>query len=152
MTSPAPLTQKGSTMNKHTLMAAAACTALFGAAAQASTVQQELTHHAAQQSRIAADQAHGRVAPRGAGSLHERAATVERDEADALAGNDAASLQQLTAAERDLDHAIARAEHATAQQHATSLDRMHARVAGAREAEQQHWIATELRHGKLDAA
>jgi len=136
-------------MNKHTLVALAACAAALGSAAHAHTMQQELNHHAAQQSRIAADEARGRVSPVGAGALHERAATVEQVEADALAANDAASLQQLAYAERDLDRAIAHAEHGSRQ--ASTLDRMHAQVAGARAAEQQRWIAAAVRRGTFDS-
>ncbi|HTP72802.1 MAG TPA: hypothetical protein VML58_11335 [Burkholderiaceae bacterium] len=136
-------------MNKHTLVALAACTAaLGGTAARAATMPHELNHHAAQQARIAADEARGRLDPAADGGLHERVALVERVEADALAADNAASLRQLAYAERDLDRAIARAEHA--QHRADALQRMHAQVADAREAEQQHWIATEYRRDKLD--
>lgn len=136
-------------MNKHTLVALAACAAALGStAARAHTMPQELDHHAAQQAHIAADEARGRLSPASDGMLHEQAALVERVEADALAANNTASSRQLTYAERDLDRAITRAEHA--QQRANALDRMHARVADEREAEQQRWIATEYRHDKLD--
>ncbi|HET7524789.1 MAG TPA: hypothetical protein VFK10_02500 [Burkholderiaceae bacterium] len=140
-------------MNTHTLVAVAACAAALGGAAHARTMQQELNHHAAEQSRIAADELHGRLSPASAGALHERAAKVEQVEADTLAANDAASRQQLAYAERDLDHAIARAEHAKHKQQPTagSLDRMHAQVASAREAEQQRWIAAAYRHGTFES-
>lgn len=135
-------------MNKHTLVAMAACAAALASnAARANTMQYELNHHAAQQARIAADEARGRLSPASAGTLHQQAALVERVEADALMADNAASRQQLDYAERDLDRAIAHAEHA--QQRASALERMHARVAGTREAEQQRWIAAEYRHGTL---
>lgn len=138
-------------MNKHIPVVAAACAASLGAAAQAHTMQGELSHHAAQQSRIAADEARGRVDAGNAAMLRERAATVERVEADALSlRGHAASLQQLVYAERDLDHALTHAEHAKQAKHSDAIDRMHARVASARVAEQQHWIAAEFRHGTLD--
>ena len=139
-------------MNKHSLLAVAACAAALGTAAQARTMQQELNHHASEQARISADEMHGRVNPASAGALHESAATLERVEADTLAANDDASRQQLASAERDLDHAIGHAEHAKHHPQSAALDRMHAQVAGAREAEQQHWIATGYRHGTLDTA
>jgi len=138
-------------MNKHILVVAAACAASLGAAAQAHTMQGELNHHAAQQSRIAADEARGRVGAANAATLQERAATVERVEADALSlHGDAASLQQLAAAERDLDRALRHAEHAKHAKPGDAIDRMHARVASGREAEQQRWIAAEFGHGTLD--
>jgi hypothetical protein len=140
---------KGSLMNKHTLVAMAACAAaLGGTAARANTMQYELNHHAAQEARVASDEARGRLSPASDGAVHEQAALVERVEADALAANNVASRRQLEYAERDLDRAIGRAEHAG--QRMAALDRMHARVADTREAEQQRWIATEYRHGKLD--
>jgi len=140
-------------MSKHILVAVAACAAALGSAANARTTQEDLNHHASQQSRIAADELHGRVSVARAGSLHESAAAVERVEADTLAADYSASRQQLASAERDLDHAIAHAEHAKHKPHAVStLDRVHAQVAGAREAEQQHWIAAGYRHGSFDAA
>jgi len=135
-------------MNKHTLVAVAACAVAFGGVAQAHTMQFELNHHAGQEARVASDEARGRLSPASDGMVHAQAALVERVEADALMANNVASLRQLEYAERDLDRAIGRAEHP--QQHVAALDRMHARVADAREAEQQRWIATEYRHGKLD--
>ena len=134
-------------MNKHTLMIVAACATALGTAAQAHTMQYELNHHAAQQARIAADEARGRLNPASDGAVHKQAALVERVEADALAANNVASQRQLEYAERDLDRTIAGALHA--QQRTLALDRMHARVADAREAQQQHWIAAEYRHGTL---
>lgn len=134
-------------MNKHTLMIVAACTAALGTAAQAHTMQYELNHHAAQQARVAADEARGSLNPATDSAVHKQAALVERVEADALAANNAASQRQLEYAERDLDRTIASALHA--QQRTLALDRMHAGVADAREAQQQHWIAAEYRHGTL---
>jgi len=134
-------------MKHHTItLAAAACLALLGTTAHASTLQQELTHHAAEQSRIAADEAHDRIAlPRGA-ALENEAAVVDRVEAATLRGHDnVASRRQLAYAERDLDRMISRAERTVA------LDRQHAQVASAREAQQQRWIAHGLRDGRLDA-
>jgi hypothetical protein len=139
-------------MNKHTLALMAACAASLGATAHAQSLQHELTHHAAQQSRIAADEANGKLAPSRLAALHEQAAAVELTEANVLSGNaDAAAVKRLARAEHDLDRAIARAEHPSrAQQHAAALDRMHTRVAATREAQQQRWIAAQFRHGTLD--
>jgi len=139
-------------MNRPTLIALAACAAMLGTAARAQTLQHELSHHAAQQSHIAADESRGQLVPATAGALHEQAAVVERVEAAALADPDAASLRQLNYAERDLDRAIAHAERPqpTAHRADAPLDRMHSQVAGAREAEQQRWLAAEYRHGQLD--
>ena len=136
-------------MNKHTLLTAIACaTALAGTAAQARTMQVDLDHHAAQEARLASDEARGRLSPASDGAVHEQAAVVERVEAAALAANNEASLRQLEYAERDLDRALRRAEHAQARM--AALDRLHSQVADTREAEQQRWIATEYRHGSLD--
>lgn len=132
-------------MNKQTLIALAACAAALGCtAARADTMQAELNHHAAQTQRIAAAEARGRLSPTNDAEVYRQEAVVDRVAADALAANNVASRRQLQYAERDLDRAINRAENAS------SLDRMHARVADAREAQQQRWIAAEVRHGKLD--
>jgi hypothetical protein len=137
-------------MNKHTLVVVAACAAALGStAARAHTMQYELNHHAAQEARLASDEARGRLSPASDGFVHHQAAVVERVEADALAAHNVASTRQLQYAERDLDRAISRAEHA--QRQVAALDRMHASVADSREAQQQRWIATEYRHGKVNA-
>jgi hypothetical protein len=140
-------------MNKHTLALMAACATSLGVTAHAQSLQHELTHHAAQQSRIAAEEAHGKLAPNRLAALHEQAAAVELTEANVLSGNaDAAAVKRLARTEHDLDRAIARAEHPSRaqQQHAAGLDRMHTRVAATREAQQQQWIAAQFRHGTLD--
>ena len=135
-------------MSKYAMIAVAACAATLGSAAFAQPMTQQLDHHAAQQARIAADESRGRLDPRSDGALHDQAALVERVEADALAADNVASRRQLAYAERDLDIAVARAEQTPAR--AAALDRMHGRVADAREVEQQRWIAGSLRHGTLD--
>jgi len=133
-------------MNKQTLIALAAfATALGCTAARADTMQRELNHHAAQEARIAADEARGTLNPASDAAVHKQAALVDRVEADALAANNAASLRQLGYAERDLDRTISNALQAK------RLERMHASVADAREAQQQRWIAAEFRRGKLGA-
>ena len=139
-------------MNKPTRVLIAACAASLGAAVHAQSLQHELSHHAAQQSRMAADEAHGRIAPSRQAALHEQAATVELAEADALAGGpEVEAVKRLARAEHDLDRAIAHAEQPSHRQHpSAALDGMHERVAAAREAQQQHWIAQEFRHGTLD--
>lgn len=138
-------------MKHHaTALAAAACLALLGTAAHARTLQQQLTHHAAEQTRIAAAEARGRLALPQLAALQNQAAVVERVEAATLRGHDTvASRRQLAYAERDLDRMIARAERIGTR--SAALDRLHAQVASAREAQQQRWIARGFRDERIGA-
>jgi hypothetical protein len=108
---------------------------------------------AAAQSRIAADLGHGRLAPQKVALLQTQAADLYRSEAQYLQSpiNKTAALR-VASLERDLMHAVAQAERERDHEGRASadrLDRMHARVATWRDAEQQRWIAQEVRHGRL---
>jgi hypothetical protein len=107
---------------------------------------------AATQSRIAADLGRGRLAPQAVAALETRAADVYRRDAQVLlAPADRAASLRVARMEGDLTRTVAQAEHEQeALRTANRLDRMHARVATWRNAEQQRWIAQDLRDARLN--
>lgn len=133
---------------KPGLIALGITAAMAAGAAHAQGIDRLLERNAAEQSRIAADVARDRVDAHNAALLEHRASAVYQLEAQQLAAPkpDVARVRQ---AENDLAGAITWAEKHQAKHPGTALDRMHLRVASTRDAEQQRWIANELRQGKL---
>jgi hypothetical protein len=113
-------------------------------------VAQWIGRNAAIQSRVATDVSLGRIAPRALAALEAEAAGVYRADADVLVAPwNAADRMRAATAERGLARAVAEVEHARSGERADALDRMHVRVATARDAEQQRWIAQGLRTARL---
>lgn len=106
---------------------------------------------AAAQARLSSGIARGTVTPGEVASLETRAADLYRDQADALSAPlTRASESEVAAAERGFTHAVDHAVWTKTQTgHEDPMDRMHERVASARDAEQQRWIANGLDHHRL---
>lgn len=103
------------------------------------------------QARLSSGIARDRIGPTEVAMLETRAAGVYRDQASTLAAPLTRSSQtQVAVAGRGFLRAV---DHAawtkTRVRREDAMDRMHERVAAARDAEQQRWIANRLDHRRL---
>ena len=116
------------------------------------TAAQLLRRNATIEQRIATDLRHDRISPRQAAALQSRAAGLDQLQADQLSVSaDVKTRERPGHAERNLMHAVARAEHAQRKPRANdAMDCLHGSAASQRGAEQQRWIAAGLRGGRFD--
>jgi hypothetical protein len=133
------------------LAGAAAVCAVAGTHAAQPTVAQSIGRNATAQTRVASDVARGRLSPGDVAAIESKAADVDRTMADLLvAQGNGGGHTQAAAAERGFAHTVVEAERMRRSD--AALQRLHVRVATARDAQQQRRIAHGLRSGHLNAA
>ena len=123
-----------------------------GATAQAHPLDAMIQRDATQESRLAADISHDKIDVHNAALLARQESNLHRLEAREISGIatlDPNALSQVRQSENDMAGALRWAETHRAKHAGRPSDRMHLRVATMREAEQQRWIARELKQDRL---